>query len=163
MSEALQRIDGASEEAPTRGLSRRQLVQAGVWAAPVVVLATAAPASAAVSSDAITVSAVLIAVPASGNGLRVWNFRVNVANPSTNSTSAAPTVFLSATGVIHAQSPANPAGPYTTTVAPGFSAESGQIISVTTSGNKKSITVTPSVTFSGETFPVTIVPSPQTS
>ena len=32
--------------AATRGLSRRQFVKAGVWAAPVVVLATAAPAAA---------------------------------------------------------------------------------------------------------------------
>lgn len=37
----------SNEEVPRSGLSRRSLITAGVWAAPVVVLATAVPAAAA--------------------------------------------------------------------------------------------------------------------
>lgn len=46
MLEEAAHYEGAFSAAPSKGLSRRQLVKAGVWAAPVVVLATASPAAA---------------------------------------------------------------------------------------------------------------------
>lgn len=50
----------------SRALDRRQLIKAGAWAAPVIVLATAAPAAAAQSVDTRTYSgAALVGVPLS--------------------------------------------------------------------------------------------------
>ncbi len=45
--------DFESAAAPAKGMSRRQIVKVGVWAAPVVVLAAASPA-AAVSVTGVT-------------------------------------------------------------------------------------------------------------
>ncbi len=47
MTDVLSRLPEAEESAERRGLSRRQLIKAGAWAAPVIVLATATPAAAA--------------------------------------------------------------------------------------------------------------------
>ncbi|HYP73168.1 MAG TPA: hypothetical protein VEP72_03710 [Microbacterium sp.] len=54
MTDTLPRLDGAFDGSDARTLNRRQLIRAGAWAAPVIVLATAAPA-AAVSPDKATV------------------------------------------------------------------------------------------------------------
>ena len=49
-----------ANSAVSKGLSRRQMVKAGVWAAPVVVLATASPAAAvSVSGTTLTATNVL--------------------------------------------------------------------------------------------------------
>ncbi|GEM_PF-6658235 len=47
MTDVLSRLPEAEESTERRGLSRRQLIKAGAWAAPVIVLATATPAAAA--------------------------------------------------------------------------------------------------------------------
>lgn len=49
------------------GLSRRQLLRAGAWAAPALVLATAAPAAAA-SAPVVTPPPSAVAVPGGGTG-----------------------------------------------------------------------------------------------
>lgn len=46
MTDVLPRLDGAFDEIDRRTIDRRQLLRAGAWAAPVIVLATAAPAAA---------------------------------------------------------------------------------------------------------------------
>lgn len=62
------------------GLNRRQLLRAGVWAAPALVLATAAPAAAASTPPVVTPPPSAIAVPGGGTG-------------------ALPTYLIGATGV----------------------------------------------------------------
>jgi|GEM_PF-3435174 len=47
MTDVLSRHNGAAEPTERHSLSRRQLIKVGAWAAPVIVLATAAPAAAA--------------------------------------------------------------------------------------------------------------------
>lgn len=46
MTELLPRLGGSFDESDRKTLDRRQLLRAGAWAAPVIVLATAAPAAA---------------------------------------------------------------------------------------------------------------------
>lgn len=50
MTDVLPRLDGAFDGSDKRALDRRQLIKAGAWAAPVLLLATATPAAAAVSA-----------------------------------------------------------------------------------------------------------------
>lgn len=77
MSEAT-RNNFAPEGSGSNGLSRRQIVKAGVWAAPVVVLATAAPAAASSTDFSIT----LVSLTSSGRD--PWtNITVNVRNNNT--------------------------------------------------------------------------------
>jgi hypothetical protein len=47
MSDALPRLDGAFDGSDGQGIDRRRLLKVGAWAAPVIMLATAAPAAAA--------------------------------------------------------------------------------------------------------------------
>ncbi|RLK48007.1 hypothetical protein [Microbacterium telephonicum] len=47
MQDALPRLDDAFDGSKRNGMDRRQLLKMGAWAAPVIVLATAAPAAAA--------------------------------------------------------------------------------------------------------------------
>lgn len=47
MTDVLPRLDGAFDGSDKRALDRRQLLKAGAWAAPVLLLATATPAAAA--------------------------------------------------------------------------------------------------------------------
>lgn len=54
MTDVLPRLDGAFDGSDRRTLDRRQLLKAGAWAAPVIVLATAAPAAATSPTDANT-------------------------------------------------------------------------------------------------------------
>lgn len=65
----------APAAAEANGPSRRQLVKAGIWAAPVVVLATASPA-AAVSISAVTLTRGTQGV---GTDARTWSFTLAVA------------------------------------------------------------------------------------
>ena len=46
MTDVLPRLEGAFDGSDRKTLDRRQLLKAGAWAAPVIVLATAAPAAA---------------------------------------------------------------------------------------------------------------------
>jgi hypothetical protein len=141
--------------AASKGVDRRTLLKAGAWAAPVLVLTTAAPAMAASTSAPITV-AVTAGTPTTGQGKTTWTFTVTVTNPAGNP-AASPTVYLSISGAtLHSQTPAgNPVGPYLPTVAGGGSATSAILLTVTVAGTGKSVTVTPQTSFSGETFPVT--------
>lgn len=50
MTDVLPRLDGAFDGSDRRTLDRRQLLKAGAWAAPVLVLATASPAMANATS-----------------------------------------------------------------------------------------------------------------
>lgn len=63
MHDALPRLDGAFDDASDgserTGLDRRQLLKLGAWAAPVIVLATAAPAAAAASGPSPYTPAVI--------------------------------------------------------------------------------------------------------
>lgn len=61
--------------AEAKGPSRRQLVKAGIWAAPVVVLATASPAA------AVSISGTSLARGTQGVGVdaRTWNFSLTIA------------------------------------------------------------------------------------
>jgi len=51
MTDVLPRLDGAFDDSDAKTLNRRQLIRAGAWAAPVIVLATAAPAAAQSITD----------------------------------------------------------------------------------------------------------------
>lgn len=51
MTEVLPRLEGAFDGSDRKTLDRRQLLKAGAWAAPVIVLATAAPAAANTSGN----------------------------------------------------------------------------------------------------------------
>lgn len=87
MFEATSDLDGASNGADrSPGLSRRQLVKAGAWAAPVVVLATAVPA-AATSLGRVTVvagSAIAESVDGgSGKWLLTVKFNSTFTSPKT--------------------------------------------------------------------------------
>lgn len=65
----------APAAAEANGPSRRQLVKAGIWAAPVVVLATASPAAAV----SITAKPSLTGTQQSGLNARSWNVVLTVA------------------------------------------------------------------------------------
>lgn len=69
MTDVLPRLDGAFDGSDRRTLDRRQLLRAGAWAAPVLVLATASPAMANATSGT--------AIPTTSNlNLEFSNFSV---------------------------------------------------------------------------------------
>lgn len=72
MLDTAQRPDLTSAGARARGLSRRQLLHAGVWAAPAVVLATAVPA-AATSQGILKVTSITAAT-----GTGTWTVAVTL-------------------------------------------------------------------------------------
>lgn len=70
MADLLPRLGGAFDESDKRTLDRRQLIRAGAWAAPVLVLATASPAMAAqVSSATPAAPPRAVGVPGGGTGM----------------------------------------------------------------------------------------------
>lgn len=79
MSDVLSTVPAS---APKNGVSRRQLVKAGVWAAPAVAVAIAMPAAAA--SEAPNGSVEVTSIAASTTW--PWSFTVTVKNKATNVT-----------------------------------------------------------------------------
>ncbi|WP_314505812.1 hypothetical protein [uncultured Microbacterium sp.] len=138
-----------------RGPSRRQVIKTAAWAAPVIALATAAPASAAQSSLAVIISVVKVA-EVYDKGKTTWTYKVTVENPAQNKSSATPQISLSVSGgAVASQTPASPTNVFQPTVAQGATDSSGTVLTISVSG-AKTVTVNPTVVFVGEQFPSTL-------
>ena len=72
--------DQAATGNATKGLSRRQMVKAGAWAAPVVMAAVASPM--AVASQPLSIGAVSAATPTKTSGKNVYSVSIVVSHPS---------------------------------------------------------------------------------
>ncbi|WP_442574747.1 hypothetical protein ACSBPH_13020 [Microbacterium sp. F51-2R] len=106
MSDVLSTVPAS---APKNGVSRRQLVKAGVWAAPAVAVAIAAPAS-AVSVSGATLSGTQQA----GEAARTWNITLTVAGTTSPKswsvqaiTSGGPVAITGIPAAISAAGPSN--------------------------------------------------------
>jgi hypothetical protein len=148
MFEAPTSTDIAAGSTPTKGLSRRQLVKAGVWAAPVVVLATASPA-AAVSVTGLTLTATNV-LNNGGQRTANWNLSLNVVGTDSTKVWTLSVIKTGAAGVTW------------TTAFPTTVSSAGVIAAAltTTGSNGASATITVTLTngttvITSNTVPVT--------
>ena len=121
------------------GLSRRQLLTSGAWAAPAILLATAAPASAASGDIRVTIDAIV----GDGNGsdrdkpgLFPWIITVTATNHSTVAVAVTITILPSAGTLQQPDTVTQLMPPSTTQDFRGF----GELVS--TSGRIETLTAT---------------------